>query len=179
LVLFIVSIVVGVLIVLIAAVLVIAAFKPDSFRIERTANINAPAEKVFEYLDDLHQWTAWSPWERLDPALQRTYSGAARGPGAVYEWEGNKQVGQGRMEIMQTSPPTKISIKLDFLKPFEAHNTAEFMLDRKGDATSVTWAMFGRQPYMIKVMSLFMSMDKIIGKEFETGLANLKGIAEK
>jgi hypothetical protein len=115
----------------------------------------------------------------LDPALKRTYSGAASGQGAVYEWEGNKKVGQGRMEIMESSPSSKITIKLDFLKPFEAHNSAEFTLDRQGDSTTVTWVMNGRQPYMFKVMSLFFSMDKMIGKDFEAGLANLKSITEK
>jgi hypothetical protein len=115
----------------------------------------------------------------LDPALTRTYSGADKGKGAVYEWEGNKKVGQGRMEITDASSPSKITIKLDFIKPFQAHNTAEFTLAGQGDSTAITWAMDGQQPFMFKVMGLFFSMDKMIGKDFETGLANLKSITEK
>jgi hypothetical protein len=172
-------IVVVALVVVVAALLGIAALKPDAFRIERSATIKAPADRIFEILNDLHRWGAWSPWEKLDPAMKKTYSGAASGPGAVYDWEGNKQVGQGRMEITQTLPPAQLTIKLDFFKPFEAHNTAEFKLDRQGDNTNVTWAMFGRQPFMLKVMGLFMSMDKMVGKDFETGLANLKSLTEK
>jgi carbon monoxide dehydrogenase subunit G len=174
-----VIIVVVVLVVGVAALLGFAAIKPDAFRVQRAAGIKAPPEKILPLINDFHNWGSWSPWEKLDPALKRTYSGAASGQGAVYEWEGNKKVGQGRMEIMESSPPSKITIKLDFLKPFEAHNTAEFMLERQGDSTAVTWTMHGRQPYMIKVMSLFFSMDKMIGKDFETGLANLKSITEK
>jgi carbon monoxide dehydrogenase subunit G len=173
-----VLIVVGLLIVVIAAVLGFAATKPDAFRIQRSASIKAPAEKIFALINDFHRWGSWSPWEKLDPALKRTYSGAGNGLGAVYEWEGNKKVGKGRMEITQTSPPSKVTIKLDFLKPFEAHNTAEFMLESQGDSTSVTWVMDGQQPYMFKVMTLFLSMDKMVGKDFETGLANLKSITE-
>jgi hypothetical protein len=175
----IVIIVVVVLVVGVAALLGFAAIKPDAFRVQRAAGIKAPPEKIFPLINDFHNWGSWSPWEKLDPALKRTYSGVASGRGAVYEWEGNKKVGQGRMEIMESSPPSKITIKLDFLKPFEAHNTAEFMLEGQGNSTTITWAMHGRQPYMIKVMSLFFSMDKMIGKDFETGLANLKSITEK
>jgi hypothetical protein len=175
----IVIIIVAILVVGIAAVLVLAAMKPDAFRIQRSADIRAPREKIFPLINDFHQWGLWSPWEKLDPALKRTYSGAAAGLGSVYEWEGNKKVGKGRMEIIGSAPPSKVMIQLDFLKPFEAHNTAEFTLDGQGDSTNVTWIMDGQQPYMFKVMSLFCSMDKMIGKDFETGLANLKGLTEK
>ena len=175
----IIIVVVVVLVIGVAGLLGFAAIKPDEFRIQRAASIKAPPEKIFPLINDFHNWVSWSPWEKLDPALKRTYSGAASGRGAVYEWEGNKKVGQGRMEIMESSPSSKITIKLDFLKPFEAHNTAEFTLDRQGDSTTVTWVMNGRQPYMFKVMSLFFSMDKMIGKDFEAGLANLKSITEK
>jgi hypothetical protein len=168
-----------VLVVVVAALLALAASKPDTFRIQRTANIKASPDKVFVLINDFHSWVAWSPWEKMDPELKRTYSGAANGEGAVYEWEGNKKVGQGRMEITQTTPPRRVMIQLDFIKPFEAHNTAEFTLDAQGDGTNVTWAMHGRQPFMFKVMSLFFSMDKMVGKDFETGLANMKSIAEK
>jgi Polyketide cyclase / dehydrase and lipid transport len=172
-------IIVVVLVVGIAAVLGFAATKPDAFRIQRATSMKAPPEKIFPLINDFHSWASWSPWEKLDPALKRTYSGAASGQGAVYEWEGNKKVGQGRMEILESSPSSKVLIKLDFIKPFEAHNTAEFTLDRQGDSTTVTWIMNGQQPYMFKVMSVFCSMDKMIGKDFETGLANLKSITEK
>jgi carbon monoxide dehydrogenase subunit G len=178
LVLTIVLIVVGLFVLVVAAVLGFAATKPDAFRIQRSASIKAAPEKIFALINDFHRWGSWSPWEKLDPALKRTYGGAANGQGAVYEWEGNKKVGKGRMEITQASPPSKITIKLDFLKPFEVHNTAEFTLDGQGDSTNVTWTMDGRQPYMIKVMTLFGSMDKMVGKDFEAGLANLKSLTE-
>jgi carbon monoxide dehydrogenase subunit G len=178
LVLTVVLIVVGLLVIVVAAVLGFAATKPDAFRIQRSASIKAAPEKIFALINDFHRWGSWSPWEKLDPALKRTYSGAANGQGAVYEWEGNKKVGKGRMEITSTTPPSKITIKLDFLKPFEAHNTAEFTLESQGDSTNVTWAMEGRLPYMFKVMTLFGSMDKMVGKDFEAGLANLKSLTE-
>lgn len=164
---------------LIVVLLVYVAMKPDTFRIQRSAIINAPAEKVFPFINDFHNWTAWSPWERMDPALKRTLRGANSGEGAVYEWEGNNQVGQGRMEISEASPPSHLLINLDFLKPFEAHNRAEFTLNGEGQSTNVTWAMYGPQPYQAKVMSLFFSMDTMVGGQFEQGLANLKSIAEK
>ncbi|MFO0964099.1 MAG: SRPBCC family protein [Gemmataceae bacterium] len=110
--------------------------------------------------------------------MARTHSGAARGVGAVYEWEGNKKVGKGRMEITTAAPPSKLVISFDFFKPFEAHNVAEFTLEPQGDTTTVTWSMHGPQPYMMKVMTVFMNMDKMVGKDFETGLANLKSMAE-
>ena len=168
-----------VIVVLIAAFLLFAASRPNGFRVERTTRIKAPPEKIFPLIDNFHDWVAWSPYEKIDPALQRSYSGAERGKGAVYEWQGNNKVGKGRMEITQASPPSKVAIKLDFLKPFEAHNTAEFTLVPNGDATNVTWAMIGQQPFMFKVMTVFMNMDKMIGKDFEAGLANLKAIVEK
>jgi hypothetical protein len=171
-------VVVAVLVLLIAGLLLFAATRPDAFRIQRSATIKAGPEKIYPHISDFHRWGAWSPWEKLDPALKRTYSGAPNGTGAVYEWDGNKQVGKGRMEIMEASPSSRIMIKLDFLKPFEAHNTAEFTLNGHNDGTNVTWAMNGRQPFMFKVMSLFFSMDKMIGKDFESGLANLRNIAE-
>ncbi|MBV8665603.1 MAG: SRPBCC family protein [Burkholderiaceae bacterium] len=167
------------IVVIVAVVLALAAGKPDVFRVERSANIKAPADKVFALINDFHNWPAWSPWEKLDPAMQRTYSGAARGVGAGYAWEGNKQVGKGSMEIMESSPTTKISIKLDFFLPFEAHNTAEFTMQTHGDLTSLTWAMYGPSPFMMKLMHVFMPMDRMVGKDFEEGLNNLKTIAER
>jgi uncharacterized protein YndB with AHSA1/START domain len=163
---------------LIAAVLIYAATKPDSFRIERSTVIKAPPEKISAYLTDFKQWAAWSPWEEKDPTMKRTFNGAASGKGAVYGWEGNKNVGTGRMEILDVQPQSVI-IKLDFLAPFEAHNTAEFTMQAEGDSTKLTWIMFGPANYMSKVMSVVMSMDKMVGPDFEAGLAKLKAAAEK
>ncbi len=175
----IIAIVLVIIVVAVAALLVFAAMKPDAFRIQRAASMKAPPDMIFALINDFHNLASWSPWEKLDPHLKRTYGGSANGQGATYEWEGNKKVGKGRMEIMESSPPSKITIKLDFLKPFEAHNTAEFTLSSQGDSTQVTWAMNGRQPFMFKVMTVFLSMDKMVGKDFETGLANIKSIVEK
>ncbi len=168
-----------VIVVLLAAVLLFAATRPDTFRVQRATTIKAPPEKVFAILNDFHRWDAWSPWEKMDPTMKRTFSGAANGKGAVYAWEGNSKVGQGRMEITDASSASKVTLNLDFVKPFEAHHVVEFTLAAKGDATDVTWAMHGPQPYLAKVMTLFCSMDNMVGKDFETGLADLKAIAEK
>jgi uncharacterized protein YndB with AHSA1/START domain len=164
---------------LIAALLIYAATKPDSFRIERTTTIKAPPEKIFALINDFHQWEAWSPWEKIDPALKRTYSGAASGTGAIYEWNGNKDIGQGRMEITESTPAFKVALKLDFVKPFEAHNMVDFTLATQGDSTTVTQAMYGPSPYMSKLMTTFFSMEKMVGSKYEEGLANLKALAEK
>ena len=164
---------------LIAAVLIFAATRPDSFRLERSIAIKAPPEKIFALLNDFHQWEAWSPWEKIDPALKRTYSGAASGRGAVYAWSGNQEVGAGRMEIVEPQPSTKLLVKLDFSAPFEAHNMLEFTLLRQGEVTRVTQAMFGPSPYVSKLIGMVFSMDKMVGGKFEEGLANLKGLAEK
>jgi hypothetical protein len=161
-----------------AAVLIFAATRPNTFRVQRATSIKAPPEKIFPLINDFQSWRAWSPWENLDPALTRSYSGPKSGKGAVYAWEGNKEVGHGRMEIAEASP-SKIVVKLDFLKPFEAHNIAEYTLERQGDATNVTWAMHGPSPYFAKLMGVFCSMDSMVGQKFEEGLANLKRIAEK
>ena len=167
-----------VLVLLIAGVGVFAATRPDSFRVQRTASIKAPPEKIYALITDLKGWKAWSPYEKKDPAMKRMLSGAPSGKGAIYEWDGNKDVGKGRMEIADTTPPSKVLIKLDFIAPFEAHNTAEFDLQGKGDTTDVTWAMYGPSPFVAKVMGVFFNMDKMIGSDFESGLANLKAIAE-
>jgi len=174
-----IAIVVGLLVVAAAAVLILAANKPDRFHIERAIRINAPAEKIFPLINDFRNWVAWSPWEKKDPALKRTYGGAQSGTGATYAWEGDRNVGQGRMEIAEASAPSRIVIKLDFIKPFEAHNIVTFTLAPQGDATHVTWAMDGPNLFIGKVISVFMSMDRMVGKDFETGLANLKSAAER
>jgi uncharacterized protein YndB with AHSA1/START domain len=163
----------------IAVVLILAATKPDTFRIERSATIKAPADKIFAVLSDFHQWSGWSPWEHKDPALKRNFSGTERGKGAIYGWEGNKDVGTGRMEILEANTPSKLVIKLDFFKPFEAHNIAEFTMLPQGNATNVHWAMHGPAPFISKLMGVFMNFDKLVGKDFEQGLANLKQLTEK
>jgi hypothetical protein len=174
----IIGIIAAILAVVVAGVLIYAATKPDSFRVERSIAIKAPSERILAQIGDLHGWAAWSPYEKKDPDMKRTFSGAKTGRGAVYEWDGNKNVGQGRMEILE-STPSKVTIKLDFLKPFEAHNTAEFTAVPQGDATSVTWAMYGPSPYFAKVMQTVISMDRMIGTDFEAGLQGLKAVVEK
>jgi uncharacterized protein YndB with AHSA1/START domain len=174
----IVTIIAAIAAVVVAAILIIAATKPDTFRVQRATSIKAPPEKIFPLINDLHSHTAWSPFEK-DPAMKKTHSGAPQGKGAVYEWEGNRQVGKGRIEIADTTPPSKVTLNLDMLTPFEAHNIVEFTLVPAGDATIVTWAMSGRQPYMAKVMGTVINCDKMVGSQFEEGLAKLKALAEK
>jgi uncharacterized protein YndB with AHSA1/START domain len=175
----IIAIVAVVLAIAVAVVLILAATKPDTFSVRRAATLKAPPERIFPLINDFHQWGSWSPWEHKDPAMKRTYSGADSGKGAVYAWDGNKNVGSGRMEILEASLPSKIVIKLDFFAPFEAHNTAEFTMLPQGDATNLTWVMHGPLVFMAKVMHVFINMDKMIGKDFEAGLANLKKLTEK
>lgn len=169
----------GVVAALIGAVVVLALMQPDSFTVQRTTEIKAPPEKIFPFVNDFTQWKTWSPWETKDPAMKRTTSSNTAGKGATYEWEGNKDVGKGRMEIVESTPPSKVGIKLDFMVPFEAHNQAIFTFDTKGAATQVTWTMQGPMPFMSKLFSVFMSMDSMVGKDFEAGLANMKAAAEK
>jgi len=167
-----------ILAILLTALLVYAGAKPDSFRIERSTRIQAPAERVYDLVNDLQAWSRWSPWEKKDPAMKRAFGDTTSGQGASYAWEGNKHVGTGRMEITDTVRPNKIVIKLDFLKPIKAQNTAEFSFDQQGGETQVVWAMFGPMPYFSKVMTTFFSMDKMCGKDFEDGLVRLKAFAE-
>jgi uncharacterized protein YndB with AHSA1/START domain len=168
-----------VLAIAIAGVLILAATKPEVFRVQRSITVKAPPDGIFALINDFHQWRSWSPYEDRDPNLKRSYSSAENGKGAVYAWEGNKNVGSGRMEILDASAPAKIVIKLDFFTPFEGHNTAEFTMLPQGDATHVTWLMHGPAPFMNKVMQVFMNLDKMIGRDFEVGLANLKRLTEK
>jgi uncharacterized protein YndB with AHSA1/START domain len=163
----------------IAGILGLAAAKPDVFRLTRSARIKAPPQAIYAYVADFHRWTQWSPWEGVDAELKRRYSGAASGVGAVYDWEG-KKTGVGRMEIVEAADPRLIGIKLDFIKPFEAHNLCEFTFEPAGEAgvTTVTWSMHGPLPFMAKVMHVFMNMEKMVGPSFEQGLAKLKGLAE-
>ena len=159
--------------------LVYAVTRPDVFRVERALAIKAPPEKIFPLISDLKGWSAWSPYEKKDPAMKRSFGAVTAGKGAVYGWEGNKNVGKGNMEITEAVQPSKIVIKLDFLEPFEAHNTALFTLDGGGETTTVTWSMFGPANFISKLMGIFFDMDKMVGTDFEAGLANLKTIAEK
>jgi hypothetical protein len=167
-----------VVVVAIAGILLYAATKPDSFRVQRVVLINAPSDKIFPLINDIKAWTVWSPYEKKDPAMKRTYGAVTAGKGATYAWDGDKNVGQGSMEMIE-SGPRKIVLKLDFVKPFEAHNMGEFLLEPKGDSTSVTWATYGPSPYMSKVIGTFMNIDDLIGRDFEKGLADLKAAAEK
>jgi hypothetical protein len=166
------------IIVIVAGVLIYAWTRPDSFRVQRSATIKAPPATIAALIDDFHAWTQWSPWEKRDPNLKRTYAGAPKGKGATYAWEGNKNVGPGSMEILE-SAPQKVLLKLDFMKPFEAHNTTEFSLTPAGDGTRVVWTMHGPSPFISKLMGVFMNFDTMIGKDFEAGLAAMKAAAER
>lgn len=163
---------------IIAVILIYAATRPDTFRIERSINIKATPDKIAPLINDFHHMQTWSAWEKVDPAMKRTYSGAESGVGAHYAWQGNKDIGSGSMEITE-STPTKIAMKLDFTAPFEAHNRVEFTLTPNGDSTTVNHAMFGPSPYISKLMGLVFSTEKMVGPKFEEGLATLKSIAEK
>ncbi len=173
------TIVGAVLLATIAVILIYAWTRPDSFRVERSTAMNAPPEKIFPHIDGLKRWTGWSPYEGRDPAMKRAYSGAESGKGAVYEWDGNDNVGKGRMEVVDSTPPHRVVIKLDFLKPFEGHNMAELTVEPKGGQTIVTWAMYGPSTFMTKLIGTFMDMDDMIGRDFAAGLAKLKTVVEK
>jgi hypothetical protein len=164
-----------------AAVLVFAATRPDVINVQRSASIQAAPERIYPLLTDFHSnsWGAWSPYELKDPDMKRTLSGAPNGLGAVYEWQGDYNIGHGRMEITEVTVPTKVTIKLDFIKPFAAHNVAEFTLQPQAQATLVTWTMRGPATYLSKVMGLFLDMERMIGTDFEAGLTKLKSIAEQ
>ena len=157
----------------------IVAMQPSEFRITRTATISAPAPAVFAQVNDFHKWEAWSPWERIDPALKRTYEGAPAGTGAIYSWVGNNQVGVGRMTITESHPSDLIRIKLEFMKPFAATHTAEFTFKPEGDQTAVTWSMAGENKLIAKGIGLVMNMDKMIGGQFEQGLAQMNSLLEE
>ena len=163
----------------VGAFLVYAATRPDSFRVERTVTINAPPERIFPLINDFQRWGAWSPFEKKDPGMKRTMSGVSSGKGAVYEWDGNKEIGQGRMEIVESVPPSRITLTLDFTRPFEAHNIVDFTLEPRGNSTQVTWAIHGPSPFISKVMGIVFNVDKMIGQDFEAGLAALKTVSEQ
>jgi hypothetical protein len=165
--------------VVIAAFLVIVALLPGDFRIARSATMAAPAFDVFAQVNDFHNWNGWNPWGKIDPNMKQTYEGAPAGTGAVYSWVGNKDVGEGRMTITDSRPHERIAIKLEFFKPFKATNAAEFTFKPEAAGTVVTWSMAGTKAFVIKIFSLFMSMDKMVGGQFEKGLADMKSIVER
>ncbi len=150
----------------------------QSYTVERTAVIDASPARVYEHVADFHKWTSWSPWEEVDPNLQRTYSGASAGKGAVYAWSGNRKAGQGRMEIVEATEPSLVRIDLVFEKPWKARNDTVFAITPESNGSRVTWTMTGKKTFMTKVMGLVTSMDKLIGKDFDKGLARLKATAE-
>ena len=167
----------AVLLFLVVFVIVVATRRAD-FQITRSATIAAPPAVVFAQVNDFHLWDAWSPWAKLDPAMKQTYEGTPAGPGAIYSWAGNKDVGEGRMTLTESRAPELIRIKLEFLKPFAAVNTTEFSFKPEGTQTAVTWSMTGTNNFMAKAFCMFMNMDKMVGADFEKGLAQLKTVAE-
>jgi uncharacterized protein YndB with AHSA1/START domain len=163
----------------IALVLILAAMKPDQFRVQRSAAIKAPPEKIFPLINDFKAWTAWSPYENKDPAMKRTYSAMTSGKGATYAWDGNGNVGAGDMLITDAPAPSRVALDLNMTKPMTARNQVEFTLVPAGDTTTVTWMMRGDSPYFAKIIHVFFNMDKMVGGDFEAGLAKLKSAAEK
>jgi len=161
------------------AMVTFASARPNDFSVKRSAEIKAAPDKIFALINDFRQWPKWSPWERLDPNLKRTLSGAESGRGSVYEWEGDKKVGAGRMEILDSVPPSRIDIKLSFLKPFKAENRTVFTITPVGGTSQVLWEMTGTSNLTFKIMGMFMSMDKMVGRDFEKGLAAMKAEAER
>jgi len=162
---------------LIAVLLLYVTTRPDTFRVARSATIKAPPERLHGLINDMHAFNSWNPYARKDPSMKGRYAGPASGKGASYAWESEK-VGTGSLEIIDTAVPSSVAMKLDFIKPFEAHNTAAFTLQPESGATRVTWTMQGPVPYVGKLMHLFFDMDQMVGKDFEDGLANLKTLAE-
>jgi uncharacterized protein YndB with AHSA1/START domain len=170
-------ILIAVAVILIVCVVVVA-MQPSEFRIARTAIIAAPAPAVFAQVNDLHKWETWSPWAKRDPAMRQAYEGALAGTGAIYTWAGNSEVGEGRTTITESRPSDLIRIKLEMMKPFAATNTVEFTFKPDGNQTTVTWSMAGERNFTAKAVGLVMSMDKMVGGDFEKGLAQMKSVAE-
>jgi len=166
-------------VILIVGVLGYATTQPDSFTVERRITIGASAEQIYPHIADFRRWQAWSPWARLDTAMALTISDPSSGAGATYEWKGNSDVGTGKMEIVESTPSSGVTIKLDFQEPIESHNTTVFTLTPNGTGTDVTWTMSGPSNYLSKLMSTVVSMDKMVGGDFERGLQQLKAVAEQ
>lgn len=158
--------------------LLVASRQPNEFRVTRTGLVNAPPEAVFRHVNDLHLWQQWSPWAKRDPNCEIAYDGPNTGEGAKFAWNGNKEVGEGKMLIIESTPHKLIAIRLDFIKPMRATNTAEFKFEPEGTGTKVTWSMFGKNNFVGKIFHLVVDCDKMIGEDFEQGLANLKSVAE-
>ena len=167
-----------VIVVVVAIFCVVVAMQPAHYHIERSATMNAPAPVVFNQVNDFHKWDAWSPWAKLDPNMKQSYEGAAAGPGAMYSWTGNSQVGEGRMTITDSKPSELVKIKLEFVKPFAATNATNFTFAPQGNQTAVKWTMDGDNTFMGKAFGLFMNMDKMVGGDFDKGLAQMKAVAE-
>jgi uncharacterized protein YndB with AHSA1/START domain len=163
----------------VAVILVLAALKPNTFRVERKVLIKAAPEKIFPWLEDPKRTTEWSPWEKKDPAMKKIFSGPSKGVGAAYAWDGNREIGAGRLELTEVVAPKKVVMNLDFIRPMEGHNVAEYTVAPVDGGSEVTWTIAGPMPFISKIMCVFMNMDKMIGKEFESGLAELKTLAEK
>ena len=164
--------------VIIVVLVVIVALQPSDFRVTRSTTISAPPPAVFTQVNDFHKWQAWNPWGKIDPAMKQTYEGAPAGTGAIYTWSGNNEVGEGRMTITDSRPNELIRVKLEFFKPFTATNTADFTFKPEGNQTVVSWSMFGDKNFMAKAIHLVMNMDKMIGGQFEKGLADMKSAVE-
>jgi Polyketide cyclase / dehydrase and lipid transport len=163
---------------IILLLIVVVALLPPEFRVTRLATMAASPAAIFAQVNDFHCWEAWNPWSKLDPNIKQTYDGPREGVGAVYSWVGNGQVGQGRMTIVESRPSDLVKIKLEFIKPFATTNASQFTLEPLGDQTRVTWSMDGHKNFVTKAMGLVMSMDKMIGAQFDKGLADIKSIVE-
>lgn len=162
----------------VVVLVVVVALQPADFRVARSATMSAPAPVVFSQVNDLHKWEAWNPWQKKDPAMKLIFAGPPAGPGASYSWAGNNEVGEGRLTITESRQSDMVRIKLEFMKPFAATNTAEFTFKPEGDRTAVTWSMEGRNNFFAKALHLVMNMDKMVGGEFEKGLADMKSVVE-
>jgi Polyketide cyclase / dehydrase and lipid transport len=164
--------------IIVVVFVVIVALQPSEFKVVRSATISAPAPALFAQVNDFHKWEAWNPWGKLDPTMKQAYEGAPAGTGAIYTWSGNNEVGEGRMTITESRPSDLIRIKLEFFKPFAATNTAEFTFKPEGNQTAVTWSMTGNNNFMAKAVHLFMNMDKMVGGQFDKGLAQMGSVVE-
>lgn len=173
-----IKIIVIAFVILLAIMLIYAATRPDTIHVERSINIKAAPEKIFPFINDFHHWDEWTPYNK-DSAMKKAYSGSVSGKGAMYAWDGNKDVGQGEISITDSMPPHEIALDLHMIKPFEGHSSVVFTLSRSGDSSQVTWSLVGKQNYMAKIMGLIFNMDKMVGGDFEVGLARLKTVAEK
>lgn len=166
-------------VILVAAVFAYATTKPDEFRVQRASTIKASPEKIYPLLTNFRSWSLWSPWENKDPGMKRRFGGTQQGTGAVYAWDGDSNVGEGEMTIVEAVPASKVAVDLKFTRPFEARNRVDFTLEPQGESTRVTWVMHGKSPFLAKVMQVFFDMDKMVGPDMDQGLVNLKAAAER